>query len=256
LFLFFKFTFNEFENFMWKKLLIITLKSSVIINQIVFCKYILQIKNLVLKLGYPTFLKLDFISFFDSFNMLYNNSFFIYNFILAEISKFFELKGIYLAIRKSKICISKKHAFNFFLWVIKWDNLNNPLILRFHKNKFFLKKNLKQFFFRNFSACSYKLVVILNRIFKYLYGIFKLNSFYNNFKYLDNYLFKLCWKWAFKKHNKWTSQVILNFYFKYNNKFLTFKSKFSGIRYFKSEKLKLEKKCIHIIRFQSLTLLN
>ena len=257
LFLFFKFIFNKFESFIWKKLLIVTIKKSVIISKFFFCNYTLQIKNLVLKLGYPTFLKLDFISFFNSFNVLCNHSFFIHNFILAEISKFFKGKGIYLVLKKSKICVSKTHTFIFFLWIVKWDKNKNQSILRLHKNNFFsFKKKLKPLFFINLSLRSYKLVAILNGILKHWYNVFKLNSFYNDLKYLDNYLFELCWKWALKKHNKWTSKVILKFYFKYKNKFLFFKHKFNGIKYSKSENLKLRKKYIHIIRFQSLTWLN
>lgn len=250
LFLFFKFIFNKFESFIWKKLLTFTIKSSVIVTQIFFGNHYLQIKNLLLKLGYPTFLKVDFLSFFNSFNIICNNSFFMHNFILAEISIFFKLKGIHLMLRKSKICVSKTYVFIFFWWIIKWDKNKNQLTLKLRKNNFFsLKKKLKQFFFRNFSLCSYKLVVILNCILKHLYNIFKLNSFCNVYKYLDNYLFQLCWKWVLRKHNKWTSEMILKFYFKYKNKF-------NGLGYFKSENAKLKKKSVYIIRFKSLILLH
>jgi hypothetical protein len=257
LFLFFKLILNKFESFIWKKLLIVSIKNNVIINKIFLCKHILQIKNFVLKSGYPTFLKMDLICSFNCFNALSNNIFFINNFILAEISNFFKGKGIYLVLRKSKICVSKTLIFTFFLWIVKWDKNKSQFILKLHKNKLFsLKKTLKQFFFKNLSLRSYKLVVILNRTLKYLYNIFKLNSFYNDFKHLDKHLFKLCWKWAFKKHYKWISKVILNFYFKYKNKFLFFKHKFNGILYSKPENLKLKKKYIYIIRFQNLILLN
>lgn len=92
-----------------------SIKNNAIINKFFLCKRILQIKNFVLKSGYPTFLKMDLICFFNCFNVLCNNSFVINNFILAEISKFFKGRGIYLVLRKSKICVSKTLIFTFFL---------------------------------------------------------------------------------------------------------------------------------------------
>lgn len=257
LFLFFKLILNKFESFIWKKLLIVSIKHNAIKHKFFLCKHSLQIKDLVLISGYPTFLKMDLICSFNCFNALCNNSFFINNFILAEISKFFKGKGIYLVLRKSKICVSKTLIFTFFWWIGTWDKNKNQFIWKLRPNKLFsLKKILKQLFFKNLSLRSYKLVVILNCIFKYWYHIFKLNSFYNDFKQLDNFLFKLCRRWVFKKHYKQISKVILNFYFKYKNKFLFFKHKFNGIIHSKSENLKLKKRYIYAMRFQSLTLLN
>lgn len=244
--LFFNFILNKFENVIWKNLLVVAIKNIFVQNKIILFKSSLQFKNLIIKAEGFKSLKITFVCFFNNVSLLCNNMSFIYNCVSTKILNFFRKKGIHIIVKKLKI-------FNFF----EWSYHKSLIIFRLAKNKLFLfKKQLKHFLKKNVSLSSYKLIVQLNCIIKNWLNVFRWSNSYSILKYLDNYLFKLCWKWALRKHFKWFIKLIWRFYFKHSNKFVLFKNRFFGILCSKLKNLKLKKKFVYVMRFQNATLLN
>ena len=246
LFLFFNFILNKFENVIWKNLLVVVVKNIFVHNKILLFKSSLQFKSLIIKAKGLKFLKITFVCFFNNVSIFCNNMLFMHNCVSTKILNFFRKKGIYIIVKKLKTFTSFELSY-----------YKSLIIFRLAKNKFFLfKKQLKHFFLKNVSLSSYKLIVQLNCIIKNWLNVFRLNNSYSILKYLDNYLFNLCWKWALRKHIKWFVELIWQLYFKHSNKFLLFKNRFFGILCSKLKNLKLKKKFVYVMRFQNATLLN
>ena len=167
------------------------------------------------------------IRYADDFVILARNKRLLTHYVKPAIVKFLKERGLELSEGKTKIISIRKEPLDFLGYRLKYqekwkkyysffkDKIGRSGIgLYPNKEKLLLvTKKLKNIIEKSYNESAYSLIVKLNPIIRGWSNYYNLgeSTYYRN--KLRYYLYKLCWKWAKKKHPKWGKKRIAKIYF-------------------------------------------
>jgi Proton-conducting membrane transporter/NADH-Ubiquinone oxidoreductase (complex I), chain 5 N-terminus/Group II intron, maturase-specific domain len=142
-------------------------------------------------------------------------------YVRPAIVKFFNQRGLELYEDKVKIYSIKKESLDFlgyrFKYQEKWNKYykgkSGIIIYPDNSNLLNIRKKLKNVIRKSYNSDAYNLILKLNPLIKQWSNYYNLGAskYYRN--KLRFYLYKLCWKWASRKHPKWGKKRLAKFYF-------------------------------------------
>jgi RNA-directed DNA polymerase len=176
---------------------------------------------------YPSYLEI--VRYADDFVVLCRSKFILKSLVIPEINKFLKKRGLCLSSAKTKLFrlkdgIKLKFLGYNFHYEKKWKVKNKfmysnhvgsrAIALYPDKSKVnSLIRELKQIFKKSCNLAAYNLITILNPRLRRWGSYFNLGNCARYRSLIKNLVYKMCWKWAHKKHKRWGKKRIANFYF-------------------------------------------
>ena len=167
------------------------------------------------------------IRYADDFVILARSKRILTHYVKPAVVKFLKERGLELSEEKTKIIGIRKEPLDFLGYRLKYqekwkkyysffkDKIGRSRIGLYPiKEKLLLvAKKLKNIIEKSYNESAYSLIVKLNPIIRGWSNYYNLgeSTYYRN--KLRYYLYKLCWKWAKKKHPKWGKKRIAKIYF-------------------------------------------
>ena len=177
--------------------------------------------------AYPS--HLDIIRYADDFVILCRSKFILKSLVIPEINKFLQERGLRLSSAKTKLFrlkdgIKLKFLGYNFHYENKWkvknkfmynDHVGSRAIALYpDKSKVnSLIRKLKQIFKKSSNLNAYNLIAKLNPCLRGWGSYFNLGNCARYRSLIKDLVFKMCWKWAHKKHKRWGKKKIAEFYF-------------------------------------------
>ena len=174
---------------------------------------------------------IQFIRYADDFIITCRSMYIAKEYIKPKIINFLKERGVWLSEEKSSIFRLKHKKLDFlgysFIWSPSWKpkgvfngKTGRPGIAVIpQKSKFkTICKKIRNTFHFNLNDDAYTLVTKLNPIIRGWCDYFKYGQSVACRKKLEYYLYKLCWKWARRKHRRWGLKRIAAKYFLRKNK--------------------------------------
>jgi RNA-directed DNA polymerase len=209
------FTLNGLENVVYNSLHPLTKSKS---------RWI-QIKGI--NVAYPSYL--DIVRYADNFVIFCRNKFILESLVMPEITKFFKNRGLQLSPVKTKLfCLKdgvklKFLGYNFHYenkWKVKtkfmYTNHVGSRAIALYPEKAKVNnliKKLKHIFTKSSNLDAYNLIAKLNPCLRGWSFYFNLGNCARYRSIIKNLVYKMIWKWAYKKHKKWGKKKIAEFYF-------------------------------------------
>ena len=185
----------------------------------------IQIKGT--KVAYPSYLSI--VRYADDFIILCRNKFIIESLVIPEVNKFLKKRGLRLSSEKTKLFRLKDGVkLNFLGYTFHYENkwkVKNKFMYRNHvgsraialypdKSKVnSLIKKLKCIFDKSSNLDAYNLIAKLNPCLRGWGSYFNLGNCARYRSIIKNIVYKMCWKWAHRKHKRWGKKKIAEFYF-------------------------------------------
>ena len=177
--------------------------------------------------AYPSYLNI--IRYADNFIVLCRSKFILKSLIIPEINKFLQERGLQQSSEKTKLFrlkdgIKLKFLGYIFHYENKW-RVKNKFMYSNHvgsraialypdKSKVnSLIRKLKRIFKKSSNLHAYNLVAKLNPCLRGWGSYFNLGNCARYRSLIKNLVYKMCWKWAHKKHKRWGKKKIAKFYF-------------------------------------------
>lgn len=177
--------------------------------------------------AYPSYLEI--VRYADDFVVLCCNKFILKFLIIPEINKFLQKRGLRLSSAKTKLFRLKDGiklkflGYNFHYenkWKVKnkfmYSNHVGSRAIALYPDKFkvnSLIKKLKQIFKKSLNLDAYNLIAKLNPRLRKWGSYFNLGNCARYRSLIKNLVYKMCWKWAHRKHKRWGGKKIAEFYF-------------------------------------------
>ena len=193
------------------------------------------------KLNYKRF-KIFYTYYFNTIVIFTMSKYFITSLILPIIFFFFREKSLFYLDDKINNFFFKQGCFNFLGYFFIKINKNSKLFLMSEKFRFkSIKIKIRKIFHFNIHKSVIEIILLVNAII--LGWVQYYNQVRKDIRYLEQYIFYLCFNWARRKHIKWGKYFISYTYFlDYNNKFKNKLWSFKGSIYcchFKIDKRKI-----------------
>lgn len=198
-----------------------------------------QIKSLGTNIVY--FSDLNIVRYLDNFVVLSRSKFVLKSLIIPKINKFLQERGLRLSSKEIKLFRLKDKVKLKFLGYIfhyedKWKLKNKftytshvkSRAIALYPNKSGLNnliKKFKQTFKKSSNLDGYNLIKKLNPCLQAWGSYFNLENCARYRSLFKNLVYKMCWKWAQKKHKKWGKKKIAEFYFLTKQKIKNFDGK-------------------------------
>jgi len=177
--------------------------------------------------AYPSYLEI--VRYADDFVVLCRNKFILNSLVIPEINKFLLERGLRLSPAKTKIfrlkdgTILKFLGYNFHYenkWRVKnkfmYSNHVGSRAIALYPDKSKVNdliRKLKQIFKKSSNLDAYNLIAKLNPCLRGWGSYFNLGNCARYRSLIKNLVYKMCWKWAYRKHKRWGKKKIAEFYF-------------------------------------------
>jgi group II intron reverse transcriptase/maturase len=185
----------------------------------------IQIKGT--NVAYPSYL--DIVRYADDFVILCRNKFIFNSLVIPEVKKFLQKRGLRLSSKKTKLFRLKDGVklkflgYNFHYenkWKVKnkfmYSNHVGSRAIALYPDKSKVNdliKKLKNIFKKSSNLDAYNLIAKLNPCLRGWGSYFNLGNCARYRSVIKNLVYKMCWKWAHKKHKRWGKKKIAEFYF-------------------------------------------
>jgi RNA-directed DNA polymerase len=179
---------------------------------------------------------MQFIRYADDFVITCGSMYIAKTYIKPAIIDFLKERGVWLSEEKSFIFRLSDKSLDFLGYTFIYSSAWKPggifrgktglpgIALIPQKKKFeVICKTIRDKFHYNLNKDAYKLIAMVNPIIKGWCEYFKYGQTVTYRKKLEHYLYKLCWRWARRKHPRWGLKLIASIYFFRRNK-----AKFKG----------------------------
>ena len=176
---------------------------------------------------YPSYLEI--VRYADNFVVFCRNKFILNSLVIPEINKFLQERSLRLSTVKTKIFrLKDKIKLKFlgynFHYGNKWRVKNKfmysnhvgsrGIVLYPDKSKVnALIRKLKQIFKKSFNLDAYNLIAKVNPCLRGWGSYFNLGNCARYRSFIKNLVYKMCWKWAHRKHKRWGKNKIAEVYF-------------------------------------------
>jgi RNA-directed DNA polymerase len=174
----------------------------------------IQIKGT--NVAYPSYL--DIVRYADDFVILCRNKFILNSLVIPEVNKFLQKRGLRLSSKKTKLFRLKDGVklkflgYNFHYenkWKVKnkfmYNNYVGSRAIALYPDKSKVNdliKKLKNNFKKSSNLDAYNLIAKLNPCLPGWGSYFNLGNCARYRTVIKNLVYKMCWKWAHKKHKR------------------------------------------------------
>lgn len=206
--------------------------------------------------AYPSYLEI--VRYANDFVVLCRNKFILNSLVIPEINKFLQERGLQLSPAKTKIFRLKDKiklkllGYNFHYenkWRVKnkfmYSNHVGSRAIALYPDKSKVNdliRKLKQIFKKSSNLDAYNLIAKLNPCLRGWGSYFNLGNCARYRSFIKNLVYKMCWKWAHRKHKRWGKHKIAEVYFLTKQKNKNVKWSFHGAANSKSRYSKSSKK--------------
>jgi hypothetical protein len=172
---------------------------------------------------------LGIIRYANDFVVLCRNKYILESLVIPKVNKFLKQRGLCLSSEKTKLFrlkygVQLKFLGYNFHYENKWrvknkfmyaNHLDSKAIALYpEKSKVnSLIKKLKRIFVKSSNLDAYNLIAKLNPCLRGWGSYFNLGNCARYRSIIKNLVYKLCWKWAHRKHKRWGKKKIAEFYF-------------------------------------------
>lgn len=172
---------------------------------------------------------LNVVRYADDFVVLCRNKFILESLVIPKVTEFLEQRGLRLSKKKTKLFrLKDKTKLKFLGYTFHYENkwkVKNKFMYTRHvgsraialypdKSKVnSLINKLKHIFKKSSNLNAYNLISKLNPCLRGWGFYFNLGNCARYRSIIKNLVYKMCWKWAHRKHKRWGKKKIAEFYF-------------------------------------------